>query len=395
MHDLYITSLVPDILSNQMTANPPFEPTKFEDLTFDWPIPNTPFVSVILPIRNEARYIARCLNAILAQDYPSSHMEILVADGMSTDDTRNIVLQLSKKNPDHIVVLIDNLEGIFSTGFNTAVCHARGEIILMMGGHTELAVDYISVVAKYLQNQEVDCVGGALETIASDSVGNVIALAMGSSFGVGGVAFRTSISSKLEEVDTVAFGSYRRDVLKQCGLLDEEMVHNQDDEFNYRIRDQGFRISLAPNLFVKYYSRTSLSALWRQYYQYGFWKVRVLQKHPRQMSLRQFVPPTFVLALLGSVFLALSPILRPLSLIVPSFYFLANLTASIWTVIKKARTAHYSLLSALYSLFLLSLIFAILHLSYGLGFLAGLVKFSNRWGDKIGKTPVWVSVKKG
>lgn len=336
-----------------------------------------PLVTIVLPIRNESRYIVRCLNAILVQEYPADRIEILIADGMSTDDTRKSVLDLSKKYPEHLITLIDNPGQIFSTGFNVAARVSKGEIILMLGGHTELAPDYISLTVSHLQSSNIDCVGGSLTTLADDLVGRAIAIGMSSSFGVGDVAFRTTSPLKLEEVDTVAFGAYKRDVLEQCGLLDEEMVRNQDDEFNYRLRSFGCQIFLAPDLHLKYYSRVYLPALWSQYYQYGFWKVRVLQKHPRQMSLRQFVPPAFVLALLVSCALAFSPSLRILTLPIPFLYITANLVASLYTA--AARGWKY--------LLYLPLVFSILHVSYGLGFLVGLLKFWHRWGDKIGRVP--------
>jgi hypothetical protein len=162
-------------------------------------------------------------------------------------------------------------------------------------------------------------------------------------------------------------------------LYDEELVRNQDDEYNYRIRELGGRILLAKDVRSTYFSRSSFKHLWCQYFQYGYWKVRVLQKHPRQMSPRQFVPPAFVLALIVSAFLAVSSVLRPLSLIVPLLYLTANLLASLYTVSK--RGWRY--------LPFLPVTFAILHLSYGAGFLVGLVKFWNRWDDKVGKTPGW------
>jgi len=192
-------------------------------------------------------------------------------------------------------------------------------------------------------------------------------------------------------VDTVPFPAYTRQIIERAGLYDEELVRNQDDEYNYRIRELGGKILLADDVRSTYFSRTSFKRLWMQYYQYGYWKVRVLQKHPRQMSPRQFVPPAFVTSLFGSVLLLFFPfssfIIHPSSFI-PLLYLLASLLASILTVIKSARATP---LVTLYSLLILPLIFAILHLSYGLGFLIGLVKFWNRWGDKIGKTPMWSS----
>ena len=155
-------------------------------------------------------------------------------------------------------------------------------------------------------------------------------------------------------------------------------MRNQDDEYNYRIRELGGKILLAEDVRSKYYSRGSLGKLWKQYFQYGFYKVRVLQKHPRQMSIRQFVPPAFVSALLLSVLLSiLAPWGRWLLALVGLSYLAANLLASFLTAARR-NWRHLPLLP---------LTFAILHLSYGLGFLAGLFKFWNRWGDKHGRVP--------
>ena len=186
-------------------------------------------------------------------------------------------------------------------------------------------------------------------------------------------------------VDTVPFPAYKREIIERVGLYDEELIRNQDDEYNFRIRELGGKILLADDVRSTYFSRGSLKSLWKQYYQYGYWKVRVLQKHPRQMSLRQFVPPVFVLGLLGSVILTFFPALKNLSTVLPIVYLIANLIASIVTAARKGWKY----------LPLLPLIFSILHLSYGSGFLVGLIKFANRWGDKVGKVPNYPSAKGG
>jgi GT2 family glycosyltransferase len=216
-----------------------------------------------------------------------------------------------------------------------------------------------------------------MNAIGSNLFGNAVALATSTPFGIGGGRFH--YSDEEEWVDTVYMGAWPRRVFEKIGLFDEELVRDQDDEFNYRLRAAGGKILLSPAIKSEYTVRGSPSALWRQYYQYGFWKVRVLQKHPRQMSLRQFVPPVFVMALIGSAMLALLPVTRPLSPVLPLLYLLANLSASVITSAKKGWK-HLSYLP---------LIFAILHLGYGLGFLVGLVKFANRWGDRRGKVPDW------
>ena len=254
---------------------------------------NFPVVTVIMPIRNEANFIARNLGSVVAQNYPSNRMEILVVDGQSEDGTREILGELVRQHPNHKIRVLNNPKLIFSTGFNIGLLQARGEVVIILGGHTEIASDYVRRCVGYLScRQDIDCVGGFMETVADTYSGQVIALAMSSSFGVGGVAFRTRPSRSME-VDTVAFGAYRRAVFDKCGIMDEEMVRNQDDEFNYRVREKGGRILLVPDIHVRYYSRSSARFLWGQYFQYGYWKVRVMQKHPRQMQLRQFVPPIF------------------------------------------------------------------------------------------------------
>jgi hypothetical protein len=215
-----------------------------------------------------------------------------------------------------------------------------------------------------------------METIGETPMAKAIAIGMSSPVGVGNSAFRTT-SGKSMLVDTVPFPAYTRKAIERAGLYDEELVRNQDDEYNYRIRERGGKILLADDVRSTYFSRASLKGLWKQYFQYGFWKVRVLQKHPRQMSPRQFAPPLLVLGLLGSALLAVSPGLRPFSLAIPLLYVLANLLGSFYTAVR--RSWNY--------LLYLPAIFAILHISYGLGFLTGLVRFWNRWGDKTGRTP--------
>ena len=186
-------------------------------------------------------------------------------------------------------------------------------------------------------------------------------------------------------------GAWPRRVFKKIGLFDEELVRDQDDEFNYRLREKTGRILLSPDIRSEYTVRSTPRGFWRQYYQYGYWKVRVLQKHPRQMSLRQFVPPAFVLSLIFSILLALTFFLLPLSFIIlissfiPILYLVANLLASLYTAFKRGWKY----------LPFLPFIFAILHFSYGLGFLVGLFKFADRWDDKIGKVPVWSSETDG
>jgi succinoglycan biosynthesis protein ExoA len=335
-----------------------------------------PYVTIIFPIRNESAFIRRGLLAIPVQNYPVERMEILIADGMSGDDTRRIIQDFAEEHTELKLQILNNPRRIVPTGMNIALRQAKGEIIIRVDGHCIIAPDYVRNCVNHLQQDGVDGVGGSMETIGETHLAKAIAIGMSSPFGVGNSAFRT-IAGKSMLVDTVPFPAYTRKIIERAGPYDEELERNQDDEYNYRIRDLGGKILLAEDVHSAYFSRGSLKSLWRQYFQYGFWKVRVLQKHPRQMSLRQFVPPVFVLALFGSLLLALFPICRPLSLVTPLVYLVVNLFVSLNTASKYGWQY----------LLPLPIIFAILHLSYGMGFLVGMLRFVNRWKDKQGKKP--------
>jgi succinoglycan biosynthesis protein ExoA len=341
-----------------------------------------PYITIIFPLRNEGAFIQRGLQAITAQNYPVDHMDILIADGMSTDDTRRVIQEFEGRHPELKLQILNNLGKIVPIGMNIALRQARGEIIIRVDGHCIIAPDYVRNCVEHLLQDGVDGVGGSMETVGESQLAKAIAIGMSSPFGVGNSAFRT-ISGKSMFADTVPFPAYTRNIIERAGPYDEELVRNQDDEYNYRIRELGGKILLAEDVHSTYFSRGSLKTLWRQYFQYGFWKVRVLQKHPRQMSLRQYIPAVFVLALLGSIFLAFFPICRPLSLVTPLLYLVVNFFVSINTASKHGWQYLPSL----------PLIFTILHMSYGLGFLAGMLRFAHRWKDKQGKMPSLEDVK--
>lgn len=336
-------------------------------LSYTWRMDNLPLVSIIMPVRNESAYIERSLGAVLGQDYPPDQLEILVVDGMSDDGTREYIRDRLTTLPN--LRLIDNPRGIVPPALNIGIREARGEIIVRVDGHCEIAPDYVSRCVKHLLAGGVEAVGGPIETVGETDEAQAIALAMSSWFGVGGSGFRT-VKDRAALVETVAFPAYTSQTLQRIGPFDEELIRNQDDEYNYRLLKNGGRILLSPDIRSRYYSRSSLRSLWRQYYQYGFWKVRVMQKHPRQMRWRQFVPPAFVATMLGSSLLGI--FLRPLrwiAALVTLLYVTADLTASLalgrahgWRFVPRLVIIH-----------------PILHLSYGLGFLRGLLYFARRF----------------
>lgn len=326
-----------------------------------------PFVSVIMPVRNEAAFIERSLTAVLRQTYPKDRLEIVIADGMSTDSTREIIEGLAKENEVPIYI-VDNPKQIAPTGLNRALEKARGEIIVRVDGHCEIETDYVENCVSLLTSGRADGVGGPIETIGESTRARAIAIAMSSSFGVGGSAFRT-VDDREMYTDTVAFPGYTRAVIDEAGPFNEELVRNQDDEYNFRIRKLGGKILLSPKIRSRYYSRATFRRLWRQYYEYGYWKVRVMQLHPRQMSARQFVPAVFVLSLVVPAVLATFSMVGRIALaLVVASYILANLGAAALSAKSRIRLIP-----------LLSLSFAILHISYGLGFLAGLIAHRDRW----------------
>jgi glycosyltransferase involved in cell wall biosynthesis len=330
---------------------------------------DAPFVSIILAVRNEASFIGRSLAAVLEQDYPRDRVEIIIADGGSEDDTRTIVEALRRRNSN--LYLIDNPGKIVSCGLNLALRIAKGEIIVRIDGHCEIARDYVSRCVEHLQTDGVDCVGGPVVTVGETYVARVIAAAMSSTFGVGGSTFRVG-AQEAALVDTVPFPGYRRETIERAGPFDEELVRNQDDEYSYRLRKNGGRILLAPDIQSRYYSRASLRKLGKQYFEYGYWKVRVLQKHARQMSGRQFVPPLFVLTVL---LLGLTAPLFVVSQVLLATALLAYAVVSLVAALLVARKSQWSLVA------LLPIAFAIIHVSYGAGFLLGMLRFWKRWGD--------------
>jgi glycosyltransferase involved in cell wall biosynthesis len=328
-----------------------------------------PFVSVIMPIRNEEDFIARTLGAVLAQDYPHDKMEVLIADGMSTDGTRAIIARLAAAS-DVAVHVLDNVARIVPTGLNLALERAKGEIIVRVDGHTIIAPDYVSACVFTLETMEADNVGGRMDAVADGPFGEAIALATSSPFGVGGARFHYAEKDVL--VDTVYMGAWRREVFERIGLFDEELVRNQDDEFNYRLRAHQGKIVLSTTIRSEYHNRNSLRALWKQYFEYGYWKVRVMQKHRQQMRPRQYVPPAFVAVVLGgALFMPFSRALRRLWLALLGVYALANAVASLWVASRKGID----------SLLRMPMTFATLHFAYGSGFLLGLIKFASRWNE--------------
>ncbi len=363
-------------------------------------MPERPFVSVIVPCRSEAACIEKCLETIIAQEVPEGGFEVLVADGMSDDGTREILARLGTEARSQrsevsgpVIRVIDNQGLIVSAGLNAAIRAARGTIIIRMDAHTEYAPNYINLCIEATKATGADNVGGPWVARGNCLISNAIAAAFQSPFAVGGA--RGHDTGYTGFVDTVYLGCWHRQAFEKFGLFDEELVRNQDDEHNLRIIRAGGRVFQSSEIKSWYRPRGSLSSLFKQYMQYGYWKVRVIQKHKLPASWRHLVPGAFVLVLsalfLLSAFCFLlslwsascGPVVSsPWSMVhswshfcfllsafcflfICSAYFLAVLAAS---VVTSAKTE--------WKLFpVLPVVFGCYHLGYGFGFLRGILSF--------------------
>jgi succinoglycan biosynthesis protein ExoA len=260
----------------------------------------TPRVSVMMAVRHEGPGLRQVLEAVAAQDYPGLD-RIVVAVGPSSDCTEDVVTEAAHRHDK--IVQLDNRAGIVSTGLNKALDHIGGDYVVRIDGHCMVPPDYVSRLVEASQATGADCVGPRLDTIGRTTRQRGIAAAMRSPFGVGRAKFRTSTSSGY--VDTVAFGLYKREVFDRVGVFREELVRNQDDEFNARLRRLGGRVYLEADVVVRYFPRDSFRALWRQYFQYGYWRMICARFLGDPFGPRQAVPALFVLAVaLGLVLLA-------------------------------------------------------------------------------------------
>ena len=326
-----------------------------------------PTVTVIIPCRNESRSIGACLDSVLAGDYPHELLEVIVADGMSDDGTREVLQSYHARHPQIRCPIhcIDNPGRIVPTGLNQAIKLATGEYIVRLDAHSEYARDYISQCVAVLQSTGAVNAGGAWRTKASGFWQEAIALGFHSPFSAGGA--RSRDVDYEGAADTVIYGSWRRQTLLDIGLFDEELVRNQDDELNLRLTRAGGVIWQSARIRSWYQPRPSLRALWRQYAQYGYWKVRVIQKHKLPASWRHVVPGAFVGSVLWLAALALFSVwARWVLLLVAGSYVAVNLLASLWTC---RRSAHWRFLPAM------PFVFGAYQIGYGYGFLRGVLDF--------------------
>lgn len=322
-------------------------------------------VSVILPCRNEARIIGSCLESIIQNEYPKERLELLVVDGRSDDGTKEIVNEFCRKFP--WIRLLDNNCGITPAALNIGVKSASGQIVLRMDAHTLYPPDYIGKLVEWIERSKADNVGGICITQPGNQTPKAQAIAIGLShpWGVGNSHFRIGVPAP-KWVDTVPFGCYRREVFDKIGLFDERLVRNQDDEFNHRLIKSGGRILLVPEIVSYYTARESLGKLWIMYYQYGYFKPLAARMIGAVMTMRQLVPSAFVTSLVLTA--ALAPWSNFMAVCFGSIiisYGVLDLCIGVSVAAKRGlRCGFWSMV-----------VFPVLHISYGLGYLKGLLDF--------------------
>lgn len=323
-----------------------------------------PFVSVIIPFRNEENYIAKCIESILNNTYPKDLIEILLIDGNSTDNSYNIISKYKDAYP--LIKYFKNEKLIFPAAVNLGYKNSKGEYLLIMGAHAEYDENYIANCINTSLQYEADNVGGILNTTGLNKsfIGNSISYCLSSSFGVGNATFRTG-SEDVKEVDTVFGGCYKRKVFETIGLFNENLVSSSDMDFNVRLKKKGGKILLDPQIKVNYYTRNSFNKFIRNNYRNGFWAIFPIKfVNYIPVKLRHFIPLFFFTGLIGGMIISLFfPDFIWFIFAILILYFLAAFYSSINFLSKGVK----------YFLFLPCLFF-LLHISYGLGSFVGITK---------------------
>jgi GT2 family glycosyltransferase len=322
-----------------------------------------PQVSVIMGTLDEEDYIESSLDALLSQrDFDAGQMEILIADGGSTDDTRAILDRYQEAH--HQVRWFENPARISPAAWNICLDHARGDVIVLMGGHTVVGEDFVSASLRVLDEvPDAACVGGPVKTAADGYMQNAIALAGASPFGAGNATHR--YADKPQYLDTVSFGAYRKEVFEKVGRFREDLSRNADWEFNYRMGLQGLRIFFSPEIQSTYHPRSSLGGLWKQQFQTSLDKVKVILEYPGSFRWRHSIPTLFVLAMIGG--LLLGPVFKPAQ-------YLWKLTARGYVVLSLVFSATAAQQGGWRYLPILPVVFLTIHVGYGLGFIAGWLR---------------------
>jgi succinoglycan biosynthesis protein ExoA len=318
----------------------------------------TSLVTVVVPARNEEHFIAGCLGSILAQDH--TDIEVIVVDGASTDRTREIVAAISARDPR--VRLIGNPQRIIPVSLNLALAAAQGAWLVRVDAHATVPPDYVSKALAHLRSGRWGAVGGRKDGVGKTAAGRAVAAVMASPFGVGNSTYHHGTEETL--VEHVPFGAYPTAVARELGGWDENLLVNQDFEFDWRVRESGRKILFDPKLRIDWHCRQSVADLFRQYRRYGKGKTKVAALHPRSLRLRHLAAPALVLWLAGCAALGAR---RPRAAIAGVAPYVAGLgIATVATAQPLDREARRFVAPA----------FLAMHIGWGLGFLEGALELA-------------------
>ena len=322
-------------------------------------------VSVIIPCRNEGQTIRLVLAALINQDYPHSLTEVVIADGMSEDNTRQEIATFSMEHPEIPIKVVDNPQRIIPTAVNAGIQASDGDIIIRMDAHSLPQPEYISRCVAALEEDKAENVGGVWDIKPQENtwIARSIAAAASHPLAVGGAQYR--IGDKAQYVDTVPYGAFRRTLIDRIGGFDESLLTNEDYEFNTRIRQSGGRIWMDPAIRCTYFARKSLRDLSLQYWRYGFWKAQMLKRYPRTLRPRQALPPLFVLGLFALTIISLAiPPAGWVLLAVLTVYAIALLSVGIKLAVKHKDNG---------MLMGVPLAIACMHFSWGTALIVGMI----------------------
>ena len=323
-------------------------------------------LTIICPIYNEEKYIGRCIESIMQQDYPKEDMEVLFVDGMSKDRTREIIASYQSKCP--YLRVLDNPHQIVPPAMNIGIREAKGDIIVRLDAHAFFPENYFSELVKNLKELNADNVGGVCRTLPVNEtvVCKCIANVLSSSFGMGNSHFRVGAKGVMQ-VDTVPFGCFHRELFDKIGYFDEELIRNQDDEFNGRIVKNGGKIFLLPQLVIDYFARDTIGKVYKMFYQYGLFKPLVNKKLGSPATIRQFFPLVFVLGLIvGPFFGFISP------------WFLVAYMAVLLAYFGIATMSSLRDTKDLKQVLMQNWTYFVVHFGYGWGYINGLWKLLTR-----------------
>jgi succinoglycan biosynthesis protein ExoA len=335
------------------------------------PAEPVPDISVVIPCFNEERFIGQVLENLISQ-YDAGRLEIIVVDGMSTDRTRELVSRFIEERPEVRVRLIDNPARNIPAALNLGVGHAGGEVIVRMDAHSIPSSNYVRRCAELLSDREVAVVGmpWRIEPGRDTLTARAIALAVSHPFGIGDAKYRRPNLASAQFVDTVPFGVFRKELWREAGGFNENLLSNEDYDFHYRVRQMGGRVLLDASGHSTYFARGTFRELAAQYFRYGKWKAQMIKLHPASLRLRQVVAPLFVAALVFFAVLSIwwSPALWPLLAITAAYALLA----SAFALQLSARGGDFKLA------FVIPLVFFVIHTVWGSGFLLGLTHSPRR-----------------